>query len=83
MVYRLNCINNKASLFFFSGFNFKTLSDFSNHSENNEHFLQHFSLMANALNIQDIRDISTLSAEINAKYDVRILNNYKFKTYNY
>jgi len=57
---------------FFSGFNFETLSDFSrlNRLKNSENVAQHFSLMANALNI---RDTNAKSADIYDKYDVRTL----------
>ncbi|XP_025200855.1 prolyl 4-hydroxylase subunit alpha-3-like [Melanaphis sacchari] len=51
-----------------TGFNFETLSDFSNlsHPETSEYFAQHFSLMENALNI---RDVNIQSIDIFHVYD--------------
>lgn len=71
-------VNNK-NLFFYSGFNFETLLDFSNlnHSKNSE-LSAYFSLMANALNIHDI---SAKSANIYEKYDVRIFKNDNYINY--
>ncbi|XP_026813539.1 prolyl 4-hydroxylase subunit alpha-2-like isoform X2 [Rhopalosiphum maidis] len=74
LTYRPKCVDIEKlhyyirSVSMLTGFNFETLTDYSNlnHPENSEYFARHFSLMANALNI---RDFNTPSTDIYNIYD--------------